>query len=511
MSSNAWKALRLATIYVVLSLLWIYFGDRAVEALSQDSQTIRYLQTWKGAAFVAVTGVLIFLLSWQALARQGQLIHRLRYFAYNNKLTGLPNRIAAGKMLRNALRRGHGDRHGVGLVVFDIDGFSHINDSFGHAAGDELLIAVAGRLARLDDDRLWLAHSSADEFMCIVSQLNGRDELAATVEKLRALFSKPFSVQSLHSVYATVCIGTSCFPHDAEDAEHLFQYADAALARAKREGPGSLERYSRKITERVRRLVMLEAGLREAIEREELQLHYQPLLSGDKQLKPVSFEALMRWQPRGEKPVSPAELIPAAERSGLIVELGDWALRQVCAQMAEWSSQGLPPLPVAVNVSAQQFSRGGLLQTVTTALEAHGLASDRLIIEITETVIMSQHRQVLDLLGRLRQTGIGLALDDFGTGYSSLAYLRNLPVSSLKIDRAFIMAIDQGDAARDLVEAIVALARIFELSVIAEGVESENQLEFLRTLGCDRYQGFLFGRPMPSEAVPGWLARYSDQ
>jgi len=327
---------------------------------------------------------------------------------------------------------------------------------------------------------------------------------------VRDRLSAPFSVGGIDSVYLSACLGAARFPDDTSDADELMQYAEAALARAKQRGSNAFEVFEPGMLESTRRLIELDARLRQALEAGELQMHYQPIVAGDGS-RIVSFEALMRWHPAGGSPIPPSEFIPAAENSGLIVQLGDWAIEQACRQLAAWRQQRRPEVSVAVNLSARQFSAGELPDMVRRALERNAVPPGCLILEITESLLMERGGEARRVLEQLRQLGVGLAIDDFGTGYSSLAYLRHLPVNVLKIDRAFVDSLDRAYTDRSLIEVILSVARIFGLTVVAEGVETRTQLEALRELGCDRFQGFLFGRPQPPEAAWGQRGDYSDQ
>lgn len=502
MNEDVRRALRLAAIYLAVGLAWIYFSDAAIERLTDDAGTILRIQTWKGAAFVLVTGLLVFVLSWLALARQSRLIGRLENYAYRHELTGLANRRLAEIRLKRRLERARRRRTGVGLVTLDLDNFGNINDSFGHPVGDELLKAVATRLQESLPDSSILAHPSADEFLLIVDEITGREALESVVHAVRERFSAPFRAAGIDSVYLSASLGAARFPDDTGDADQLMQFAEAALARAKQRGSNAFELFEPGMLERPRRLIELDARLRQALEAGELQMYYQPIIAGDG-ARVVSFEALMRWHPADGPSIPPTEFIPAAENSGLIVQLGDWAIEQVCRQLASWRRERRPDVSVAVNLSARQCSTGELPGLVRSALKRNDVPPECLILEITESLLMEQGGESRRVLEQLRQLGVGLAIDDFGTGYSSLAYLRNLPVNMLKIDRGFVDSLDRADTDRALIEVILSVARIFGLIVVAEGVETATQLEVLRELGCDRFQGFLFGRPQPPQAAWG--------
>jgi len=437
-------------------------------------------------------------------------LSRVKYFeaeaerlAHFDPLTKLPNRVLANARISRALARAR--RHGtrVGLLIVDVDGFKHINESAGHPVGDALLIEVASRLGACIREEDTLARLGNDELIAVVEHLD--DESAATglAERFQQAV-RPAIALGEREIFVTVCVGVALFPRDGGDAETLLSRAGSALSRAKRDGRDRFSFYTRALTARATERLALEAGLRRAIERDELELHYQPQLDlADGQV--VGVEALVRWRHPEQGLVPPCRFIPIAEESGLIVPLGGWVLREACRQMRAWLDDGLVLGHVAVNLSARQIRQVGFVCGVREALEVSRLDAERLVLEVTEHAIVDDAERGTSL-DELREMGVHLSIDDFGTGYSSLAYLKRLPVEELKIDRAFVAGLpdDANDVA--IVKAVIALAGALGLHVVAEGVETDAQERALIQLGCRRMQGYRYSRPVPADEVPSKVA-----
>jgi len=501
MSSEYRTALKFAVVYIVLGGLWIYFSDTALKALVDDVDTMRRMQTWKGWTYVLLTGLIVFWASLWVLSRQSELIDRLEDLAYRHPLTGLPSRSAAESLVARAVD--HAGKHGscVAVVQFDLDHFSSINDSFGHDLGDELLRTMAGTLKQCAGENPLLAHLGADEFLIVFKDLKDRNELVARLDAVRQELSRPVSLGEVSEVYVSASMGVSTYPEDSSSPAELLRFSDAALARAKRSSPGTTEMFNVGLLELARRRLDIDAKLRAALESDELELYFQPIYQSREQLEVVGMEALLRWHPPGEDPISPAEFIPVAEQSGLILELGDWVIKRVCAHVAEWQLEGVSLPPVSINLSIRQFLAPGLVEQIRTALDRHDLPRSALVLELTESLLMEQGDVGRDVLDSLRAEGFRIALDDFGTGYSSLSYLSELPIDELKIDRSFVGNLERGRSDRDLVAAMISLADIFGLRVIAEGVETTTQREMLEKLGCHCFQGYLFSKPVAAAQV----------
>jgi len=425
---------------------------------------------------------------------------RLEHLAHFDVLTDLPNRLLFTSRLEHAVEQAR--RHGrhIALLFLDLDRFKTVNDSLGHPAGDELLIAVAQRIrARLRDEDT-LARLGGDEFVILLEQLDAAPMAAVVAQDLLQVLAAPVQLSGGHEVFIGASIGISLFPDDADNAMRLVSSADAALYQAKEQGRNTYRFYTEALTTAANEHLALETRLRRGLERGEFVLHYQPLIDAHSG-RPIGVEALVRWQPPGEALVPPDKFIPIAEETGLIVPLGEWILRTACAQARAWLDAGLAPLVMAVNLSGRQFQAADMVELVRAVLAETGLPAQSLELELTESVIMEQAEQAIATLDALKALGVRLAIDDFGTGYSSLAYLKRFPIDKLKIDRSFVQGLADSDDDREIAATIIAMGRSLNLDVLAEGVETEYQLSFLRLYGCDQYQGYLFSRPLPAEAL----------
>ncbi|MGB7479827.1 MAG: EAL domain-containing protein [Burkholderiaceae bacterium] len=422
---------------------------------------------------------------------------RLTYLATHDGLTGLPNRHLLMDRLSHAWSRA-ARGHGVLAVLYiDLDGFKEINDTIGHFAGDELLKAVSALLRSMVRAVDTVARVGGDEFVLILEEVRRPSDVTALAEKIGGQFEQPFTVAG-QEIFIGASIGISLYPGEAESFEELLRMADIAMYQAKSGGRNGHAYYSPSMQAGSKDRLATRNLLRHAIERNELVLHYQPKVSLQTG-KLVGAEALLRWDSKELGLVSPANFIPLAEESGLIVPIGEWVLRTACAQARRWQQSGTTQFVMAVNLSARQLREAGLLERIQQILEETGLDAGRLELEVTESTFMDRETNAIQLLNQISDTGIGLAVDDFGTGYSSLAYLKRLPVNVLKIDQSFVKGLtsDENDAA--IVTAIVAMAKSLHLCVTAEGVETVEQLAILKNLQCDQYQGFLFSEPLRAD------------
>jgi len=432
----------------------------------------------------------------RAVRRAENHLHRL---AHVDSVTDLPNRHEFNERLAFSLE--HADRceTSVGLLLLDLDNFKVVNDTLGHDMGDELLKLVAARLRAALRASDIICRIGGDEFVVIVEPGEPSAELNQVARKILAALAAPFALAG-HELHVSTSIGVSVYPRDASDARTLTRSADTAMYYAKSQGKNGVEVFQRAMEEKAQKRLKLEANLRRAIERNELELHYQPQFdvgSG----RVVGVEALTRWRCPELGQVSPAEFIPVAEESGIIVALGRWVLQTACRQAAAWRDQGLLSTleHVAVNLSARQTGDAGLMDDIVAILAETGLPASLLELEITEGVLMENVNANLDLLHGFQAAGFHLSIDDFGTGYSSMSYLKRFPIDQLKIDRSFVHDVPgDGEA---IATAIIAMAHSLGLSVVAEGVETPEQVEFLRQAGCDIMQGYYFARPMPAHQV----------
>jgi diguanylate cyclase (GGDEF)-like protein len=417
--------------------------------------------------------------------------------AYYDTLTGLPNRLLFTDRLYQALTSAQRNRQMISTLIVSVDRFKKINDTLGHAIGDLLLREVGERLQSCLKKGETVARFEGEEFALLLTQIAATDDLVETGRIIDEAL-KPSFLLAGHEVYLTASIGISLFPYDGEDGATILRNAGAALYRAKTQGGNNYQFYTADMNSRALKRLAMETSLRRAIESDEFVLYYQPQIDfGSGEV--VGAEALIRWQQPDLGLVQPLEFIPLAEDTGLIVDIGAWAMHQACAQADSWRQSGFGDLRIAVNVSARQVQQKGFFETVVRVLDETGLSSDCLELELTETSIMENAESAVALLTDIRRLGVKIAIDDFGTGYSSLSYLKRLPIDILKLDRSFVNGAtsDPDDAA--LVMAIITLAHNLRLKVIAEGVETEEHLRFLRLLRCDAGQGYLFGKPMTAE------------
>jgi diguanylate cyclase (GGDEF)-like protein len=412
---------------------------------------------------------------------------RAQHLADHDALTGLPNRRLLEDRLTQALALSHRNRKSSAVMFVDLDRFKAINDSLGHAVGDALLKDVAGRLVnqlRVGDT---ICRIGGDEFVVVLPEVKRSSDVAHVAQKVIEQLSAPIRVEGRELV-VTCSIGISVYPDDGRDAESLIRNADAAMYHAKELGRANYQFFTAEMNQAASRRLQLEGDLRRAIGRDELRVHFQPIVecaSG----RVAAHEALVRWQHPERGLVHPGDFIHLAEETGLILKLGEWVLRGACARAAGAG------VPIAVNLSARQFNDPQLARLVGRALKASGLAPKLLELEITESTAMQQTDVTLRTLKKLKQLGVSIAIDDFGTGYSSLSYLRRFPVDKVKIDRSFVAEVPGNRDQSALVSAIVALAHALQIKVVAEGVETEAQRDFLRSCGCDYIQGYLVGRP----------------
>lgn len=420
----------------------------------------------------------------------------IKHLAYYDPLTHLPNRTLFRDRLLHAVASARFNSDGVALLHLDVDRFKAINDSLGHEAGNQLLQEVAQRLASCLGHEDTLARLGDDEFAVILVHI-GQSERALTVaEHILDTIRTPFSMRG-HEIFLTVSIGVSLFPADGDDPDVLIKNAGIALQRAKEGGRDNFQFFTADMNTLMLERLKLEADLHHALERGEFLLHYQPQVNLETG-EVGGMEALIRWQSKDNGLISPADFIPLAEETGLIVPIGDWVIRAACAQLKSWHDAGLPLLPVAINLSARQFRQKDLAQRIAAILAETGLEARWLELEITETTVMHHSEESIVTLRALHDMGVRISVDDFGTGYSSLSYLKRFPIQMLKVDQSFVRDIttDPDDAA--IVAAVASLAHNLGLKVIAEGVETPEQLMLLRALRCNSFQGFHFSRPLPA-------------
>jgi diguanylate cyclase (GGDEF)-like protein/PAS domain S-box-containing protein len=477
----------------------IICADGAVKWVSEKAQAVRDAT----GAIVALEGII------DDVTERKRFEERLAILAQYDVLTGLPNRSLFYDRLRQAIVRARREQTMVGLLFLDLDRFKQINDSLGHAAGDRVLKTIAERLQGFLREIDTIARLGGDEFTVIIEGVNDPAQVSSVAEKIRAALSDPIVLDG-RDMLVSASVGITLYPRDAEDIEHLVKNADIAMYHAKnRGGRQQFQFYDKGMAPFAAEQLEMEAKLKRALENGEFQLQYQPAVDV-KNGHIIGMEVLVRWKsPEGLVP--PGKFIPVAEESGLIVDIGRWVLKAACAQLRAWQKEGLPPLRLAANLSPPQVKQSNLLEMISEILRETGLGADHLELEITENTIMERSSDTIATLRRLEELGVHLSVDHFGTGYSSLAYLKQFPVHRLKIDKSFIadITVDSDNAA--IVSAMIAMAKNLGLGVIAEGVETKAQLEFLRAAGCDTYQGYYFSVPLPANAFAELVRRQVQQ
>lgn len=453
------------------------------------------------------------------LGHKAESAHRsareTKRLAYYDSLTGLPNRQHFIEKLESSIEKARKTEEMFAVAYLDLDGFKKVNDSYGHSMGDQLLCAVADRLMHnvRDDDAisrsvndppvLLPSRLGGDEFTFLIKQIHDRGEAEIITRRILHALDKPYQLDK-RELSITPSIGVAVFPGDGMTVSELLKNSDMAMYQAKESGRNNIKLFNAKISNQQVRMIGLERDLTKALEREELNVHYQAKIDlNSSQI--VGAEALLRWQHPQRGMVSPVEFIPLAEDSGMIVPIGNWVLQQACNQIVQWQSKNITPVPIAVNVSAKQFTRSDMVSVVSDCIEAAGIGPEYIELELTESSLMKDTVLMVDNLSELQKIGIMTNLDDFGTGYSSLSYLKRFPLNTLKIDRSFVQDIETNVEDAAIVKAILAMSNSLGLKVIAEGVETESQASFLRKHGCQEAQGYLYSKPLPAHAFTDFL------
>lgn len=490
-------------------------GESTVQALDGGEHTL----LWNVSRFTSAEGVTAgWVVVGQDITLRRRADERIRFLAYYDHLTCLPNRALLQERLREAIESAKVRSQSLAILFLDLDQFKRINDSLGHRAGDLLLQQMAVRLqdclrsadyvCAAPTDLLTpqdlLARLGGDEFVILLAEATNADAASTVAQRILNVISRPFLIEG-KEVFTTCSIGVAIYPRDGADMDALLKNADAALYHAKNEGRNNCQFYSHWMHVAAVQNIEMETLLRRALDCQELTLHYQPQVDIDNG-RIVGVEALLRWRSPVLGEVAPADFIPLAEETGLIVPIGEWVLRSACNQARIWRELGLPPLRMAVNLSPRQFVDTDLAALIARILRETGLRSELLELEITESLLMRDG--VADILHALKRLGVRLAIDDFGTGYSNLGYLRRFPIDCIKIDKSFVQDITGKNDNETIAAAVIAMARSLRLEVIAEGVETEAQLAFLRAMRCDGMQGFLFSRPYPAERLTHLLRHY---
>ena len=421
----------------------------------------------------------------------------IRHMAHHDALTDLPNRTLFRDRLTHAMAQADRYHQILAVLFLDLDRFKAINDTLGHNVGDQLLKMAAERLRTCIRDCDTVARLGGDEFTIIVEDIVEVQDAAIVAQKILDTLSQPFNLYS-HEVFISVSIGITLYPNDDENADNLLRNADSAMYRAKEYGRNNYQFYVADMNIKARERLMLESQLRRAMDRDEFTLHYQPrvdLFTG----KVIGAEALLRWRHPELGLVPPKQFIPILEESGMIIPVGEWVLQQASKQNRAWQDKGLKPIRMAVNLSVRQFIQKDLAASILAIIERAGLAPEFLELEITEDLLLEHNQTNIITLTKLRNRGIHISIDDFGTGYSSLSYLKRLPIDTLKIDQSFLRDIENDPDNKAITSAIIAMANSLHLNVLAEGIETEEQLTFLRAQGCNEIQGYSFSKPLTAE------------
>jgi diguanylate cyclase (GGDEF)-like protein/PAS domain S-box-containing protein len=455
----------------------------------------------------------------QDITERKQAEEQIRYLAYYDSLTGLPNRVLFKEHLEHALIFAERHRKKVAALFLDLDRFKWINDTLGHAVGDTLLQGIAERLKQCvrrhdlvsrsnddDDECGTIARIGGDEFTVLLEDIEQAQDVVKVARRLLEVAAETFILEG-HEVFVTASIGISIFPDDGRDAATLIKNADTAMYHAKELGRNNFQFYTQAMNATAFERLVLENQLRKALEREELLVHYQPQVDV-RQQRIIGLEALVRWHSPELGMVSPGTFIPFAEETGQVTSIDEWVLTTACLQLREWQVAGLPPVRMAVNLSGHHFFKNNLLETVNRIIRETGMDPRLLELELTEGVLMHNVAETITTLNKLKELGISLSVDDFGTGYSSLSYLKRFPLDVLKIDQSFVREVAEGSDNSAIIQAIIAMAKSLRLRVIAEGVETEEQLEFLHLSGCNEMQGYLFGRPVPAAEAKSLLNHF---
>lgn len=432
---------------------------------------------------------------------------RLFYLAQYDQLTNLPNRSLFNAYLAASLQQAQAHQQQMVLILLDLDHFKDINDTLGHSAGDKLLQDVTARLQRSVRAEDTIARLGGDEFAIIINDIRSQQDITAVAETILDALSHPFLLDE-EEVFVTTSIGIAGYPKCGKDPETLIRHADTALYRAKSTGRSNYRFFEAEMNHAVSERMSMINALRHAAKRQEFFLHFQPLIhahTGDV----YGMEALLRWQHPERGMISSGEFVPLLEETGLIVPVGEWVIREACRENRVWLDAGLEPLVVSVNLSVRQFHERNLVDVVLSAIDEAGISPQQLQLEITESVLLEGNPSANDILSRLRDQGIKVAIDDFGTGYSSLSYLKQYPFDILKFDRSFIHDITSSENGEAIVASVINLGHSLGMTVVAEGVETQQQLTILHDRDCDQFQGYLFGYPMSAENCAEWLTQYA--
>ena len=467
---------------------WVWILDRGKTIFDEDAKAIRMIGTH--------TDITKQKEMEMELKNQKDTLH---HQAHHDSLTGLPNRILFNDRLEQSIEKAKRTQTNMAIFFIDLDHFKEINDSLGHAVGDKVLIDVARRLRDVIRVGDTLSRLGGDEFTLLVDNLDQGQDASLLAQKILKVLSKPILIES-HELYVSASIGISLFPDDGESVSHLLKYADSAMYKAKNNGRNDFQFYSAEMTELAFQRVVMEGALRTAIKNEELVVYYQPQVDATTNTL-TGMEALVRWQHRGKGLIFPDKFIALAESTGLIIELDRYVMKIAMAQVAQWYKEGLNPGRLAMNLAVKQLEKKDLIEVLIALMKETQCKPEYIGLEVTESQIMSNPEEAIITLGKISELGIELAVDDFGTGYSSLSYLKKLPLDKLKIDKIFIKDLPDDEDDAGIVKAVIALADSLNLKVIAEGVETKEQKDFMLEKGCNNIQGYFYSKPVPADEM----------
>jgi diguanylate cyclase (GGDEF)-like protein len=471
---------------------------RQLQASSYFSLATQNIATVFGLLFLG----LIYYLVYREITVRRQTEEKLRIVATHDPLTALPNRTLLHERLSHALAKAQRHDRKLAALFVGLDRFKSVNDTLGHEAGDALLQVAARRLYDCLRETDTMARQGGDEFVVLMDELSDREPISRVSQRILDAVAQPFALEG-RELHISASIGISVYP---DDGRTLLRNADIAMHRAKEKGGNNSQFYSAQLDDYSVERLSLESGLRRALERDELTLHYQPKVNIASGLI-CGMEALLRWQHPELGSITPGRFIPIAEETGLIVPIGAWVLKTACSQTRAWQRQGVRRFPVAVNLSPRQFAAAHLVDDIKSALAESGLAPADLELEVTESMVMDDPDRAVDVLRQVKALGVRVAIDDFGIGYSSLAYLKRFPIDTVKVDRSFVEDIPADENSMAIAQAVIAMAHSLRLKVVAEGVESEGQLSFLRGEGCDEIQGHFFCEALAASEVPGMMRK----
>ncbi|MCK1869469.1 bifunctional diguanylate cyclase/phosphodiesterase [Legionella pneumophila] len=426
----------------------------------------------------------------------------LSHQSTHDMLTNLPNKVLAINMLGYAMKTAVSSKKIVGVYLLDLDRFTQINDVFGHSKGDEIIKAISKRLIDCVPMNHMLGRLSGDQFIVIAS-INNSKEVVTGVTRLLSAFHEPVKMNG-HSIKMSCSVGISFYPKDGNTVDTLLSKADIALSRTKVEGRNSFQFYTQEMHSYTLEHILLESELKNAVAKNEFVLYYQPILKLSS-LNVIGFEALIRWNHPRNGLILPDKFIPLAEEIGIIGEIGDWVFVTVCKQIQAWQLQGFKNIKISINISPKQFKFQYIPKRINELLSEFQVKSESIELELTENILIDKSTDIIDTLSKLKEMGIQISIDDFGTGYSCLSYLKDLPIDILKIDQTFVKDLKNNQSNQTLIKAIIAMAKKFNLSLIAEGIENQYQLEFLKKLGCHYGQGYYFSHPKPTEKCMQFL------